>query len=462
MNNIDKGHGAENSAGWESVVPPVLRHSLLHYYIILNLKGEYEYVNAAFQRRFSYLGSPLIGRDSMDSIAPEDHGVCRQAVEKLMQVPEGLVTVNLRKPEKIKTDFFWTRWEFSLVQHPEGRSVGIQCLGYDITDIEHANLEAREIRSKFETLIDNISEGFCQCDFEGNILRLNKAGALMLGVEVSKAMGQNLYDDVLGFKNDTFVAELAKLKEYNKPMSFESFWPKEEKWFFNIVLPHPDGYDFYFQDITIQKTSHEELKKSDYILKSILESTGDSNILLDYDANVLSINGRAVSFIKKYYGKKISVGSDFKSIFEDEACLRAFVEHFGMAKRGKHSTYEVEVLRRNESCWVQFSYIPVSDDHHKHYGVAVNIQNIQKRKEYELSLIRQNQILQDLAHKLSHDIRGPVANILGLVSLLENFSELDQNYQVEVLRRVTEASHLLNAITSQMVQHANALSQVEI
>ena len=53
----------------------------------------------------------------------------------------------------------------------------------------------------------------------------------------------------------------------------------------------------------------------------------------------------------------------------------------------------------------------------------------QNNKEYNLfsefknNLLRNNKILKDHALLLSHDIRRPVANLIGLINLLDNFPE---------------------------------------
>ncbi len=82
----------------------------------------------------------------------------------------------------------------------------------------------------------------------------------------------------------------------------------------------------------------------------------------------------------------------------------------------------VEVINYSKSgkkYWLQLDIIPVFDDNHNlmHFvGFETDITN---QKEQQQRIDTTNQILEEVIYTNSHELRRPVANILGLLQLLE-------------------------------------------
>lgn len=53
-------------------------------------------------------------------------------------------------------------------------------------------------------------------------------------------------------------------------------------------------------------------------------------------------------------------------------------------------------------------------------GVSYNSVNITKRKEQELKIIAQNESLKQIAYLQSHELRKPVASIMGLMNIFKS------------------------------------------
>jgi signal transduction histidine kinase len=67
------------------------------------------------------------------------------------------------------------------------------------------------------------------------------------------------------------------------------------------------------------------------------------------------------------------------------------------------------------------------DQHGEIIGVTINSSNIDESKRAELLIQTQNKQLLKIAHLQSHQIRGPVATILGLLQLLNRNSLTPEN-----------------------------------
>lgn len=77
------------------------------------------------------------------------------------------------------------------------------------------------------------------------------------------------------------------------------------------------------------------------------------------------------------------------------------------------------------------------------------VQVIQKQKEYEQKIERQNKLLKEIAHKVSHDLRGPVASMKGILSLMAESknipSTMDQEFQC-VIRCTDELDDVIHDV----------------
>jgi PAS domain S-box-containing protein len=75
--------------------------------------------------------------------------------------------------------------------------------------------------------------------------------------------------------------------------------------------------------------------------------------------------------------------------------------------------------RSGEKHWVNGEFTPLFDDNGIHTGYITVYNNITLRKKNEDEVRRQNGILKEVAWISSHEVRKPVANIMGLVALIK-------------------------------------------
>jgi len=98
-----------------------------------DLQGRITYVNRAY---LEYMGprAPSVGSFSLDAVVPEDRPRVVKAVEAALSNPGQAFWVEFSKPI-LKRPWSRSRWEFVAVCDPQGNPQGIQCVGYDISDV---------------------------------------------------------------------------------------------------------------------------------------------------------------------------------------------------------------------------------------------------------------------------------------------------------------------------------------
>jgi PAS domain S-box-containing protein len=87
----------------------------------------------------------------------------------------------------------------------------------------------------------------------------------------------------------------------------------------------------------------------------------------------------------------------------------------------------------------------------------VILQDVTEQKQYQDTIMQQNKVLQEIAWQQSHDLRRPVANILGLCDLLNNYpnqTEADKRLYVNYLN---VAAKELDQIIHKIVDATNSI-----
>jgi len=111
-------------------------------------------------------------------------------------------------------------------------------------------------------------------------------------------------------------------------------------------------------------------------------------------------------------------------------------------RKKKLGTFSIEVEHLsplNGYQWLEIEYTPVYNEVGIHSGYIAVHQNITVRKEKEERIKHQNKTLQEIAWLSSHEVRRPVASILGLVYLAKDLESMEDKDEImELINRCAE------------------------
>lgn len=229
-----------------------------------------------------------------------------------------------------------------------------------------------------------------------------------------------------------------------------------QKWYQYRYFPVYDhdanvvGVDLNITDIDLQKTQQEQLKERELRLQAILDSTTDLNILLSLDGKIISFNREAHKHFFAFMGKELQEELDFIDFVIPER-RDIFKQDFQKALTGELLSVEVDTLYKdNLRTWHLIRYFPVYDAHNHLVAISFNSSNITEQKEKELKILVQNEQLKEIAWIQSHQLRRPVATILGLIGLVNMENEVSQEVK-DYIRYLQEATQELDAVIHQIV-----------
>jgi PAS domain S-box-containing protein len=220
----------------------------------------------------------------------------------------------------------------------------------------------------------------------------------------------------------------------DKPHNFGS----HDKLTFKIMAKHITSIIELKKNVNLLDISFKELEKerntglnNELKLRTMFESLTDAYILLGTNYEVLDFNRAASASVKDKLGLCLSYGVNLLDIIP-ESYRDCFVRNFKKALRGKTmQTERFADYGLKGKVWWDCTFEPVKNKAGEVIGVSYVSRNITDRKLSEEKVTEQNHMLTKIAEIQSHEYRGPVASILGIMSLIEkNDYEAPKDYLI--------------------------------
>ncbi|SDI73366.1 PAS domain S-box protein [Mucilaginibacter sp. P25] len=110
--------------------------------------------------------------------------------------------------------------------------------------------------------------------------------------------------------------------------------------------------------------------------------------------------------------------------------------------------------------WVSAQLTPAYDEDNAFQGYIIVCQDITYRKEKEEEINRQNRLLREVAWISSHEIRRPVATMLGLVNLLDMTE--DESERKEIFSKLRECAAEMDSMVHEIHRRIEAEKVMQI
>nr|WP_294950021.1 PAS domain-containing sensor histidine kinase [uncultured Mucilaginibacter sp.] len=188
-------------------------------------------------------------------------------------------------------------------------------------------------------------------------------------------------------------------------------------------------------DITERKVQENALKLSEANLSAIIENTTDLVYSLDRDLKVITYNQLFKTTIKHVYGFDIVTGSSTLALISgfDAEMGEKWKAIYAKALNGETQQFINEYTFGPEKVYLSYSINPIWETE-KVIGLSCFSRDITKQKLSEIErekitadLLQRNKAMEQFTYIISHNLRAPVANIIGLSSLLPGFGADDED-----------------------------------
>ena len=163
---------------------------------IINLTGEFTYVNKALANLGGYTVQELVGHPFMEFLHPEDRGAVLKVFKRDPSTSEEAPEIRFRIKRKDGQILTLTSkpTDFEI----DGKTAGFQAIITDITVRKLAEEALRTSEMKYRVLFENNPHGIYQTGADGRLLTVNAALVRLLGYDSERELlaadvGRDLY-----------------------------------------------------------------------------------------------------------------------------------------------------------------------------------------------------------------------------------------------------------------------------
>ncbi|WP_432670003.1 GAF domain-containing protein [Flavobacterium sp. SM2513] len=197
--------------------------------------------------------------------------------------------------------------------------------------------------------------------------------------------------------------------------------------------------------LCVQKSVAAQLEMSN-MLQAIYESTQEASAFIDTELKVRYSNQASRKFVKQLFGKEEKIGENVLEYVLPQ--YRAeYKSLFNRVLKGER----IELEKYHDNTWWRIAIYPVYCHLRSIVGLAHNAQDITNEKTNFLKLVQQNELLKKITWQQCHEVRGPVANILGFCSLLKDNPDLPKEEKETYINHLFDAAKDLDKIIHQIV-----------
>ncbi len=271
----------------------------------------------------------------------------------------------------------------------EGNIVGILCTYSNITNKVNAEHKIKESENKYETILENIKEGYFEVDLAGIFTFLNESFCEMTGYLKEELLGrsyQNIMDEFNRKKVFNLYNQVYKKEAGESNVQFEFLHKSGQKIMVNssVYLKYDakgakSGFYGMVQDFTEKTILEEKLKRSEERYRLISENAYDLIGILNQNLQIEYANKQPWLRTLGYINKEI-IGKSVLAIIHPDDKKIAIKTMVNGLDTGK-GVLELRIKHKNNRwIWVEVKGNTFKDKEGKTKGIIIG-RDITERKE---------------------------------------------------------------------------------
>jgi PAS domain S-box-containing protein len=340
-----------------------------------------------------------------------------------------------------------TRW-YDVQYLPVLRNNQVYAVAFvsaDITDRKQAEEEVRNYADRLNDILENITDGFFTVNRDWRLTRVNQVFEKTLKRKREELIGEVVWDVFPEAVKLKFYEEYSKTMDHGVEVHFEEYFPPLDIWFEAHAYPAEDGISVYFRDITSRKKYEDEIHK----LSMVASKTEDTVIITNARREIEWVN-EGFSKLTGYAFEEV-IGRNPGHFLQGPETGQRTVDRIRNKLNQKESLTEELVNYRKDGSkyWIRMDITPILDEDgvtQKFIAIQSNITD-QKNAELEKAqlveeLLSKNKSLEEYAFITSHNLRAPIAHILGLTYLFNQENPADPFHATLIQQLGTAAENL--------------------
>lgn len=344
-------------------------------------------------------------------------------------------------------------------------------------NIDERKLAAVELKNAYDErnqILESIADAFFAVDNNWTVTYWNNIAEKVLLRKKDQIIGRNLWEVFPDAVDSDFYRKNHEAKRTGQTVTFEEYYPGNNKWFEVTAYPSEKGLSAYFRDTTTRKEMELMITEANERFEKVAEATNEA--VWDWNLKEHTLYfGKGYNVMFGYHSERITPGLD------------VWTSHIAPADRDRVSASITRFIESdNESVWQEeYRYqkadgtfadiidrgILVRDNNGNAVRMVGAMRDISFMKEYErnLELLNQNLIenvrkleianeeLEQFAFITSHDLQEPLRMISSFLELLgkrygNNLDDKAQQY----IHYATDGARRMKTIILDLLEYSRA------
>lgn len=195
------------------------------------------------------------------------------------------------------------------------------------------------------------------------------------------------------------------------------------------------------------------LQYSEANLRGLFENTDSALILLDESLNMIMFNPKAKNLAQNGFGGLYRIGENIRNLIFEEF-RENFLNSCKKVLNGESVVYELNYpLMDISDCWYHTIMYPIKLNGGRSIGIGIaavditeRVKAAEEKEKITRDLLHRNKDLEQFSYMVSHNLRAPVANIIGFSKMLAEGKYDEKNGTVFIEQIKTSADLLDEAI----------------
>jgi PAS domain S-box-containing protein len=304
--------------------------------------------------------------------------------------------------------------------------------------------EEVRLREQFlNSLIDSQTNLLIRLDVNGHYTFINKQFSKVFGYERNEIIGKHF--SITTMPEELHLCEAAFVECTGNPDEVTHLVHKkpdkaggihETEWEF-IAIKNEDGLvtglQGIGQDITDRINAQKEIIITKNNLEALINNTEDLIWSVDRGYRYLSMNQAYKAALLMHSGHIPAKGdSAMHDVFTPEL-LAMWANYYNRGIAGERYAVMTENQNPDGVQYFETSFNPIYNDEGLITGVGCFSHNVTERVKTTKAITQKNERLQNIASLSSHELRRPVATMLGLINIIdrEDFDNPDNKQIIE-------------------------------
>jgi PAS domain S-box-containing protein len=432
-------------------------------------------VNDAAIKHYGYTNEEFLSLTVSDIRPDEDIEKMKEAVEtnkKNIGLFRGVFNHCKKNGEIIQVEIQSNNIDFN------GKKAKL-IIASDVTEKLKAEKALKLSEQLFKALVQDGADLIGILDLQGNYKFVSPSAATVVGVDADKLIGKNAFDYIHEEDKQRVINQFNLLKR-KKRIQISPFRFRNAKndwiWLETIATnmlddPSVQGIVSNSRDITLNINYNQKLRQNFERYESLAKATSDAIWDHDFEIDRTYIAGEGY---RKLFGYNLANQFSEHQFWESKLHpeeKETILEELNKAIKDpkvKQSELEYRFLKADGTyAHVRDRFFIIREN-----GNAIRIlgakqdvtsQKIEEQEKEKLisELIQNNKDLKQFSYITSHNLRGPIASLLGLSSLLDNYKVEDPTLQ-QILAGIKKATHMFDDIIKDLTKVLNIKDHISI